>query len=69
MKKFTNSFNDNGRAIVDTKARTAFYYSFSGHAHIIAQEPDRYRLATQREADHLEIFKDRNPYKHVFNLP
>lgn len=49
MKTFTNSFEDSGKAITDTVTGTISWYSFSSDAHIIAEDPSRYRIATEEE--------------------
>ncbi len=49
MRKFTNSFNDSKKAIVDIEKGTVFWFVFSSDSHIVAENIENYRLATEEE--------------------
>lgn len=45
-----NIFEDNGKAVVDINRNEVFSYSFSSDAHIISENIENYRYATETEA-------------------
>ena len=49
MEKFTNSFEDSQKAIVDIKCNVVFWYVFSSHAHTVDKDTSNYRLADENE--------------------
>ena len=49
MEKFTNSFNDSKKIIVNIDTNTVFMFVFSSDAWEVAEDIDNYRLATKEE--------------------